>query len=309
MTRCGYIAFLGRPNAGKSTLLNALIGFKIAGVSRKAQTTRNKITGVLTEGDSQLVILDTPGIHKAKGKPRLNQLMNLEAWNVVKDADTVCYLIDSIHGWQPSDQFLLERLVNQSTCPVIILATKADAAKKCVVQKGVESIYNGLQTCEFTNEAPSIHIISSRRKASLEQIKSLWFEQIPEGPFLFDADELSASPEKLILSELIREQLFRQTGQELPYGASVKVDSVELREKPKQIHVVHASIVVSRDSHKGMVIGKRGTRLKSIGQEARKSLESYFETPVFLDLHVQVQQGWVDESRAIAELQFNPGGD
>ncbi|MFK7872531.1 MAG: GTPase Era [Oligoflexales bacterium] len=311
MSFCGYIAFLGRPNAGKSTLLNAMIGCKIAGVSRKAQTTRNRITGIFTEDDRQLVFLDTPGLHKAKGKPRLNQLMNQEAWGVVQDADVVCYLIDGTAGWQPADQALIEKLIARTSSPIMILVTKEDAVKKTIIQQGLVSVEAGLSACKIPEDKPKpkIKLISARRRTSLEDLRSLWMDMIPEGPMLFDEDEMSASPEKLILSELIREQLFRQTGQELPYGASVRVDSVEEKTEPKLMHVVHGSLIVSRDSHKGMVIGKRGQRLKSIGQAARESLESYFETPVFLDLHVQVQQGWMDEARAIAELQFNPGGE
>jgi GTP-binding protein Era len=308
MTRCGYAALLGRPNAGKSTLLNAILGAKISVVSAKPQTTRNRILGVSTEEDVQVIFLDTPGIHKAEGKPRINRAMNRAAWGTLGEADVVCYLVDVERGWHAEDAHYLEGILEKSDKPLLVLVSKADRLKKEEVAEQSDLI--GEKVAEIAAKVgaervgtrliqPCPRPVSAKRPEEAKELRNFLAGYMPESPWLFGEDDLTDRPQRFLCGEIIREQLFRQLGQELPYSCGVRID---LFEETPAITNIKATIVVQRDSHKGMVIGKGGVRLKEIGIEARKGIERLIEKKVFLEMFVKVQEGWLDSDSFISEF-------
>ena len=305
--RCGYVAFHGRPNAGKSTLFNALVGTKLASVSNKPQTTRNRLLGNFTDGDVQMLILDTPGMHQSRGKAQLNTAMNTVAWNTVDDADIVCYLVDASTGWHPDDSQYLSGILTRTSKPVILLATKVDAVKKDVIARNMKEIEEAsseviqhVAGSESRFIKPVPHEISAKRPESVNGLRSELQKLMPEGPWLYPADDLSDVPQRTLFAELIREQLFRQLNQELPYSCGVKIDEVD---ESKQKLRIHATIVVSKANHKGIVIGRGGSCLKSIGTAARLELERQTDRKVFLELHVAVDEDWTNNPKAIADYE------
>lgn len=305
---CGYVALLGRPNAGKSTLLNALLGTKLAVVSNKPQTTRNKILGVCSEGNSQALLLDTPGIHKSEGLPKMNQVMNKVAWSVLKDADLVCYLIDVTHGWHEEDTLWLDGILKKFEKKLLVLATKTDKVKIEEVEHGRQNIVNRFQDlvegvkstselkCQLLGEVPQL--VSSKRPEEVASLRNFILSQMPEGEWLFGEDDLTDRSQRFVCAEIIREQIFRQLGQELPYKIAVVIDIFEHK---NNVINISATIVVDRDSQKGIVIGKKGSRLKSIGTDARISLERHLEKKVFLELFVKVKSGWTENLNMLSE--------
>ncbi len=307
--KCGYVALLGRPNAGKSTFLNAFLGAKLAVVSNKPQTTRNKILGVFTEGESQALLLDTPGIHKAQGLPKMNQVMNKVAWSVLSDADLVCYLIDVTQGWSNEDSLWLEGILKKYDNKVLLLATKTDKVKIEEVEQGRLNIVNRFQNlfegikasgeikCQLIGDIPQL--ISSKRPEEIASLRQFILSHMPESEWLFGADDLTDRPQRFVCAEIIREQIFRQLGQELPYKIAVVIDIFEHK---NNVTNISATIIVDRDSQKGIVIGKRGTRLKSIGTEARISLERHLDKKVFLELFVKVKPGWTENLNMLSEF-------
>ena len=307
--KCGYVALLGRPNAGKSTFLNAFLGAKLAVVSNKPQTTRNKILGIFTEGSSQALLLDTPGIHKAQGLPKMNQVMNKVAWSVLKDADLVCYLIDVTYGWCSEDSLWLDGILKKFDNKVLLLATKTDKVKIEEVEQGRLNIVNQFQhlfdsikksgeiKCQLIGEVPQL--ISSKRPEEIAALRQFILSHMPNSDWLFGADDLTDRPEKFVCAEIIREQIFRQLGQELPYKIAVVIDIFEHK---SNITNISATIIVDRISHKGIVIGKCGSRLKSIGTEARISLERHLDKKVFLELFVKVKPGWTENPNMLSEF-------
>lgn len=303
--RCGYIALLGRPNAGKSTLLNALVGDKIAVVSRKPQTTRNRILGISLLGDTQVLFLDTPGIHRSR-RNLINTTMNRLAMSTATEADVLVYLVDAAAGMTDEDKVYLGRLLENTQAPIVVLLTKVDALKKFEVEAAqtqvalaLEAIVAGHPGSEERIVEESPFATSAKRPESVASLKTFLASFMPEGPWMYPADDLTDMPRSFIAAELVREQLFRQLGQEVPYGSAVKVDSIEF--KP-DIVVVKATIVLTRASHKPIVLGKGGSQIKEIGTAARCSLETHFDKRVFLDLSVTVSEGWIDDQRLIAEL-------
>lgn len=308
--KCGYVALLGQPNAGKSTLMNACLGTKLAVVSAKPQTTRNKILGVCSSGAAQFVFLDTPGIHKAAGLPKINQKMNSAAWSVVADADVLCYLVDVCAGWTDEDTVFFKKLAALSAVPLLVIATKGDKMKSEVVQenlagiseqvskclKAVESETQGSQLSSALIRPPVL--ISAKRPSEIETFKTLLTGLMPSGPWLFGEDDITDRPQQFVCGELIREQLFRQLGQELPYSAAVKVERFERKGK---LIVIQASLIVHKDNHKAMVIGARGSRIKEIGQASRLSLQKHLDSQVHLELFVKVQPNWIDSDVLLAE--------
>ena len=302
---CGYIGFLGLPNAGKSTLLNALLGQKLAVVSRKPQTTRNRILGVHTEGAHQILFLDTPGVHRAKGANVLNAAMNKTALAVATEADELLYLVDVHKGLTDGDMKILGRIAASSQAPITVVLSKIDSVKSDQVKSALKQVSHRL--AELADEDPIAArlkqrvplTISAKSKSSIEDLLAWLKPSIPAGPWLFDEDDLTDVSENFVVAELIREQLFRCLGQELPYGCAVKVMAME--RKPN-ITVVNASLVLSRSHHKSLVLGKQGKKIKEIGQKARGSLEEHFQTKVYLDLHVTTESGWVDRPDLVADL-------
>ena len=307
---CGYVAFHGRPNAGKSTLFNALVGSKLASVSNKPQTTRNRLMGNYTIENTQMLILDTPGLHNSSGRSKLNSSMNAVAWNTVNDADVLCYLVDASAGWHPEDSKYLAGVLGRAVAsakPVILLATKIDALKQDVIAKNLAKIK---QECdEIIGQTPGSEAlllkpipaeVSAKRPESVTELRSRLLALMPAGPWLYPEDDLSDVPQRTLFAELIREQLFRQLNQELPYSCGVKIDGVD--ESPKILRI-QATIVVSKESHKGIVIGQGGSSLKSIGTAARIELERQTGQKIFLELHVAVDVDWTNDLKAIADYE------
>lgn len=298
MKKCGYIALVGRPNAGKSTLLNALIGAKLAAVCRKPQTTRNRILGVITEGDTQLVFLDTPGIHRAKGT-FLNSAMNRIAYQTAAEADLIVYLVDIMRGWEEDDEKFLQGVLASSQAPLLVVASKIDAMEKLRVSATLPFIDMALEKHKDRLVDEQCETVSAKRPEDVALLRQRLAELLPEGDWLFAEDDLTDLPDSFVCSELVREQVFRQLGKEIPYGAAVKIASIEAK---ADLTVIYATILVERESHKGIVLGKRGARIREIGSFARASLEKHLGRKVFLDLVVKVASGWTDDQRLVAEL-------
>jgi GTP-binding protein Era len=308
--RCGYVALLGQPNAGKSTLMNACLGTKLAVVSAKPQTTRNKILGICAAGDSQILFLDTPGIHKTAGLPKLNKKMNATAWSVLQDADLVCYLVDATAGWRDEDEVFFSQIVRQSTKPLVVVATKADKLKAEIINENIEAMAGRMRAClsaaaaENSEEKPDCLlmnaplVVSAKRPDDVVKFREFVSGRMPEGAWLYSEDDLTDRPQQFVCGELIREQLFRQLGQELPYSAAVKVDRFQTK---GGLTIIQASVIVHKDNHKAMVIGARGSRIKAIGQAARESLERHLDRKVHLELFVKVQTNWIDSDNLLAE--------
>lgn len=307
MKKCGYIALIGQPNAGKSTLMNALIGQKIAVVSRKPQTTRNRILGVVSTEDSQLMFLDTPGIHRARGQTLLNSVLNNVALETSSEADVICYLADIEQGFTRSDAMFLLNFLKKSSAPFAVLVTKSDTKKKFDLQPSMAGI--SFQFREWlSTQDPEIQkrllfdgpqSVSAKKPEDVSDLREFIAEMMPEGPWMFEEDDVTDMSGDFLCSELIREQLFRQLGQELPYGCAVKITNV--KEKP-DIVVLDAVISVASKFHKPIILGKKGSKIRNIGAESRKSLESYFDKKVYLTLHVEISSGWTNDKAMLADL-------
>ncbi len=306
--RCGYIALLGRPNAGKSTLLNSLVGDKVAVVSRKPQTTRNRILGVAMAGDAQVLVLDTPGIHRDEGLGLLNEKMNRVAMRVANEGDLIVYLIDPRAGFTSEDSTFFKRILEATTAPFLIVMTKGDSLKGAEMAtlhndlgRQLEEFFANCGHPEWIERCHSDHVleVSAKRPEEVKKLKAYLAAAMPEGPWLFPEDDLTDMPRNFIAGELIREQIFRQLSQELPYQTAVRV--LELKFK-KDMVVVRAEVIVERNSQKGIVVGEGGRQIKAIGTFAREALEKHFGQKVFLDLQVGVAAGWTSDARLMAEL-------
>jgi GTP-binding protein Era len=297
---------MGRPNAGKSSLLNTLVGQKIVGVSAKPNTTRNRILGIRMEGEAQLLFLDTPGIHRSHKKVTLNSMMNREAWSVLADADLILYVIDVQDVGHAEDISFLRNVIKESKGRVVVCLNKCDKLKKVELRLAEERVLGMLAVIRdelSPDEAARLDennpwLISAKRKESLDDLVKTIVEGLPEGPWLYPDDDLTDRPQKFVCAELIREQAFRHLGAELPYQLAVRVDTIEFA---PNIVRVEADIVVSRQAHRGIVLGKNGQKIKEIGMEARQSLELHFQNKVYLGLEVVVDEDWVSNPISVTE--------
>ena len=280
--RCGLIAIVGRPNVGKSTLLNALVGQKISITSRKAQTTRHRITGVRTVGASQFVFVDTPGFQTSHGTA-LNRNLNKTVQAALGDVDAVLFVVEA-GRFGLADAKVLNLLPPDK--PVVLVANKLDAVKR---RTDILPWLKGMQDRHpFAEYVP----MSANREADVQRLFGILERHLPEQPWLYEEDTLTDRSDRFLASEIVREKLFRLTGDELPYTSTVVIDRYE---EEGQLRRIGASIVVERDAHKGMVIGEGGERLKRIGSEARQELEKLLDAKVFLELWVKVRSGWADD--------------
>ncbi len=307
MTQCGYVALVGKPNAGKSTLLNALVGHKLAVVSRKPQTTRNRILGIVPHGQTQLLFLDTPGLHR-QFHTFLNRAMNTVAQQTAAEAQIIVYLIDIKRKFDEDDQKELYRVLAQSKGQLLLVLSQADSLdkerryaevdnQKAAIKGWVDTLPLPEQEERFVTLEPLV--MSAKRPEEVKALLAQLAKRMPESPWLYPADDLTDRPQNFLASELIREQLFRQLGQEIPYGTAVKVIKIEF--KP-HIVVCQAEIFVSRLSHKAMVLGQKGQKIKEIGTAAKIALEAHFEQKVYLDLNVKVEKDWVQELDHVMDL-------
>jgi GTP-binding protein Era len=280
--RCGLIAIVGRPNVGKSTLLNALVGQKISITSKKAQTTRHRITGVRTRGDTQFVFVDTPGFQTTQTKA-LNRTLNRTVTSALSDVDVVLFVVEAGRFGLPDAKVLALLPPGK---PALLIANKLDAMPR---RTDVLPWLRGMQERHpFAEFVP----MSAERAADVERLFGIVEPYLPEQPWFYEEDALTDRSDRFLASEIVREKLFRLTGDELPYSCTVVVEKFE---EEGNLRRIAASIVVERDAHKGMVIGEGGERLKRIGSEARQELERLLGAKVFLELWVKVRSGWADD--------------
>ena len=292
VSRCGYVAIVGRPNVGKSTLLNHILGQKLAITSRKPQTTRHTLLGIKTEGDVQAVYVDTPGIHKENQKA-LNRYMNKTASAALKDVDVVIFVVDRMR-WTEEDAFVLER-VRHVKCPVIVAVNKTDR-----MEDKAELLPQLKWLSEQLPEAEVIPI-SAQNGVNLDSLEKLVADRLPEGDHFFPEDQLTDRSSRFLAAELVREKIMRQLGAELPYQVTVEIE--EFKQQGNVLHI-HALILVERDGQKKILIGSAGERIKRIGQDARKDMEALFDSKVMLNLWVKVKSGWSDDERALRSLGY-----
>lgn len=292
--KSGFISIIGRPNVGKSTFLNRVIGQKIAIMSDKPQTTRNKVQGVLTQNDSQMIFIDTPGIHKPKHK--LGDFMMKVATNTLKEVDLILFMINATEGYGRGDEFIIEKLQSVKT-PVFLVVNKIDAMHPDDLLPIIEK-YQKLYP--FAAVVPISALEGNNVDTLLGQIK----EHLPEGPQFYPADQVTDHPERFIISELVREKVLHLTREEIPHSVAVVIDSIKKMDNSDTINVM-ATIVVERDSQKGIVIGKQGKMLKEVGSRARVDIENLLGSKVFLELWVKVQKDWRNKASQLRDYGFN----
>ncbi|WP_394137496.1 GTPase Era [Cytobacillus oceanisediminis] len=291
--KSGFISIIGRPNVGKSTFLNRVIGQKIAIMSDKPQTTRNKVQGVLTTDDAQFIFIDTPGIHKPKHK--LGDFMMKVAQNTLKEVDVILFMVNAQEGFGRGEEFIIEKFQSVRT-PIFLVINKIDQVHPDELLKLIESYK---EKYEFSEIIPISALEGNNVETLLGQIK----EYIPEGPQFYPADQVTDHPERFIVSELIREKALHLTREEIPHSLAVIIDKMERREEKDVVHVM-ATIIVERDSQKGIVIGKQGKMLKEVGKRARVDIENLLGSKVYLELWVKVQKDWRNKMSQLRDFGF-----
>mgnify|MGYP000479924261 FL=1 len=293
--KSGFVALIGRPNVGKSTLMNHLIGQKIAITSEKPQTTRNRIQTVYTDERGQIIFLDTPGIHKAKNK--LGEYMVDVAEKTLKEVDVILWLVEPTTFIGAGERHIAEQLSKIKT-PVILVINKIDTVKS------KEEILTFIAAYKDILNFAEIIPVSALKEMNIEDVKSSIFKYLPAGPQFYDEDTVTDQPMRQIAAELIREKALRMLDDEIPHGIAVVID--QMKERPNGIIDVDATIVCERDSHKGIIIGKGGSMLKRIGTAARMEIENLMDTKVNLKLWVKVRREWRDSDMYMKNYGYNP---
>jgi GTP-binding protein Era len=294
--RCGLVAIVGKPNVGKSTLLNALVGQKVSITSSKAQTTRHRITGVHTQGTTQFVFVDTPGFQTRHGTA-LNRSLNKTVTGVIADVDVVLFVVEA-GNFTLADAKVLSLL--KPGIPAILIANKLDLVhRRAELAPWLRDMQQRHAFAEFVP-------LSAKQPKDVERLLAVCEKYLPEQPWWYGEDELTDKSERFMAGEMIREKLFRLTGDELPYTSTVVIDKFSEEPSPKFKRMVRiaATIVVERDSHKAMVIGDGGEKLKRIGTEARQELERLFDAKVFLETFVKVRSGWADDEARVRSFGY-----
>ena len=291
--KAGFVSLLGKPNAGKSTLLNRLVGQKLAIVSPRPQTTRNRITGILHRPDAQVVFVDTPGLHTGGGK--LGEFMLQTARRAVEDVDVVCLVVDATDRSGPDDLVLapLREYGGATVC----------ALNKVDLVRSKAALLPLLERWHAAYPFRELIPISATDGTNCDRLLEFMLAALPEHPPFFPADATSDQPETFWVAEVVREQIFHFTHQDVPYATAVRVEELTERVEPERLYI-RATIFVEQDSQKGILIGKGGGMLKRIGTEARRQLEAFFGIKVFLELHVQVRRNWRKDERALREFGF-----
>ena len=290
--KSGFVSILGRPNAGKSTLLNSLVGGKIAIVTDKPQTTRTLIQGVLTSDHSQVVFLDTPGIHKADSP--LNKRLMDTVRAALEERDLLLFLVDAAHSFTEQDRHAVD-VVRKSGAPVVLVLNKVDLIKEKARLLPLIEQYKELFA--FADYVP----VSAARGQGLDDLRRVILEHLPEGPAYFPEDHVTDQPERFLAAELIREKVLLATRQEVPHSVAVEVDKWE---ETASIRRIYATVRVERDGQKGIVIGAKGAMLKKIGTLAREEMERIFGGKIYLELHVRVQPGWREKPAFLNALDW-----
>lgn len=292
-TYCGFIAIVGRPNVGKSTLLNKILGQKISITSRKAQTTRHRIVGIKTEGAYQEIYVDTPGLH-IEEKRAINRLMNRAASSAITDVDLVIFVVDGTH-WNDDDEMVLNKL-RKTKVPVVLVINKIDNIKN--KDDLLPFITEITQKFNFADIVP----ISAEKGNNLDAIEKIVRKSLRPGVHHFLEDYVTDRSQRFIASEIIREKLMRFMGEELPYSVTVEIEQFKVNERGT--YEINGLILVERDGQKKIVIGRKGEKLKKIGTEARLDMERLFDNKVHLELWVKVKSGWADDERALRSLGY-----
>lgn len=289
--RVGYLAVFGRPNVGKSTLMNRLVGAKVSITSKKAQTTRHRIHGVLTTEDSQFIFVDTPGF-QMEHRGALNRLMNRSVVQTLAEVDVVLFLIEAGHWGQVEDKMLTMLPEGR---PVLLVVNKIDRLKDR------KMLLPFLARLSSLYEFAAIVPVSAERGENLAELLKVAGTYLPVGQPVFDADDITDRSERFLAAELLREKLFRNLGQELPYGLTVEIEQFT---QEGQLRRIHAAVIVDKPAHKAIVIGKAGARLKRVSTDARKDMEALFGGRVWLETWVKVKTGWADDERALRSLGY-----
>lgn len=292
-SRCGYVAIVGRPNVGKSTLLNHILGQKISITSRKPQTTRNAVVGIKTEGDVQIIFVDTPGMHLGQQKA-INRYMNKAATSAMKDVDVVVFVIDRFI-WTEEDEAVAEKLQHLN-CPIILAVNKVDQIED------KETLLPHLQTLSEKLSVAEIVPMSALRNTNLDRLEQLITERLPHGIHMYPEDQITDRSSRFMAAEIVREKITRQLGDELPYEMAVEIE--EFKQEGNLLNI-SALILVERDGQKKILIGDKGERIKLIGTQARMDMEKLFEMKIMLKLWVKVKSGWSDDERALRSLGYN----
>ena len=291
-TKCGFVAIVGAPNAGKSTLLNRMTGAKLSIVSPKAQTTRFRVLGILMRGPSQVLLVDTPGIFKPKR--RLDRAMVAAAWTGAQDADTIILLVDAKAGLTDSVREIAERLKDrQATQSVWLVLNKADLVSPATLLPLVAGL-NALVPFSET------YMVSAATGDGVDELQDALAAAVPEGPWLYPEDDLTDLPDRLLAAEIVREQIFLQTHEEVPYAATVETESFQER-KDGSVRI-EATVYVARPNHKAILIGAKGARIRDIGAKARAQLTHLLERPVHLFLNVKERAGWDEEGARLRAI-------
>jgi GTPase len=291
--KSGFISIIGRPNVGKSTFLNRVVGQKIAIMSDKPQTTRNKVQGVVTTDESQMIFIDTPGIHKPKHK--LGDFMMKVARNTLKEVDLVLFMANADESLGKGDEFIMEML-GESGTPVVLVLNKIDLIHPDELIQVIDSYRERM---DFAEIVP----ISALQGNNVDRLMAVIKDYLPEGPQYYPADQVTDHPERFIISELIREKVLHLTREEIPHSVAVVIERIAKREGQETVDV-SATIIVERDSQKGIVIGKRGALLKEIGTRARLDIEMLLGSKVYLELWVKVQKDWRNRANQLREYGF-----
>lgn len=303
--RSGFVAIVGRPNVGKSTLMNHLLGQKLSITSRKPQTTRHKIVGIDSREKSQAVFVDTPGMHKKEVRA-INKMMNRAAYSALRDVNLVLFVVDA-QKWTQNDELVLEKLKN-AEMPVILVINKLDTLEN--KNQALPLIQERAKLMNFAEIVP----VSALRGANLEHLRNTIEQYLPFQPPLYSLDQITDRSERFLASEIIREKIMRQLGEELPYDLTVQIESFRtedsvIHEKTGRLKpactYIDATIFVDRPGQKAIVIGEKGTKLKKIGMDARTDMEKMFEQKIMLTLWVKVKGGWSDDERALKSLGYS----
>ncbi|MCX8584916.1 MULTISPECIES: GTPase Era [unclassified Gilliamella] len=292
---CGFVAIVGRPNVGKSTLLNQLLGQKVSITSRKAQTTRHRIVGIDTQGDDQIIYIDTPGLH-IEEKRAINRLMNRAASSSIGDVELVIFVVEGTH-WTEDDEMVAGKL-KDCKAPILLVINKIDnVADKTQLLPHIQEIS---QKINFLDVVP----ISAEKGEGIDIIKDIVKKHLPVGEHHFPEDYITDRSQRFMASEIIREKLMRFLGDELPYSVTVEIEQFKVDERTG-MYRINGLILVERDGQKKMVIGNKGEKIKKIGIEARKDMQLFFDNKVHLELWVKVKAGWADDERALRSLGYS----
>ncbi len=289
--KCGSVVIVGRPNVGKSTLLNHLVGQKVSITSNKAQTTRHRITGILTDETTQFLFLDTPGFQKSHDNA-LNRVLNRTVSQAVSDADVALFMVEALR-YSEADETVLKQLSGFKT--VLLVVAKCDKVKE------KSKLMAFLKEMQGKAEFAALIPVSVKQKKSLDELKKVIREYLPVAPALFGPDDFTDRTERFMATEFIREKVFRQLGDELPYATNVVIDKYE---ELGSLHRIFASIIVEKASQKAILIGEKGERLKRIGTDARKDMEATFGGKVYLELFVRVKKGWADDVALVRQYGY-----